>query len=99
MNLADARTIKKGDTLIHPETAVRWRPISVTDVWMNKNETIVLVRLASVDKTAWLDATGYEFPKPHSVWCKSHSEWESREVNAERHPNDIAARRTTASKR
>lgn len=82
MTLADALQLRKGDFILHKAGIVygdtgepAMRPIRVTEVWVNAKRDIVLVRLASVDAKAWLDATAYELPPEGMVWNRGDNEW------------------------
>ena len=92
MTLEDALQLRVGDVVIHRATMPEDRPVRVRGVWVNAKRTIVMVRLPSIDRTAWLDATGYGLPAREKVgcrWCEQHGEWEDGEVHAARHPKGL----------
>ena len=93
MTLDDALKLGVGDYVTHKHTAVTMRPIRITELWVNEKRTIVLVRLASVASSAWLDATGYENPPAGKKWCKTCSAWETKALHEEIHGPALAGRR------
>lgn len=102
MTLNEALVLGKGDYVCHP-AKLDYRkvsgdpvkpPMRVTEVWINVKRTIVMIRIASVDATAWLDATGYELPPSGMEYDKLDREWispaEMRKRKSERR-NGVAA--------
>lgn len=75
MTLADALDLRKGDYVTHAFTAPPDAPCRVTEVWQNAKSTIVLIRIASIAKEVWLDATGYELPPPRHEWDAATTSW------------------------
>lgn len=104
MTITDALTLRVGDYVTHhahvshrasggPRVPVRRIPIRVTEVWVNATQTIVMVRLASIASTAWLDATGYGLPPAGHAWDRLTDEWIP---SAELHPPQERPRREHA---
>lgn len=86
MTINEALTLTKGSYVCSRYTMPPLRPIRVTDIWINRLETIVRIRAASVsdDPQQWLDATGYELPPKGHKWDKIKSEWVSAAEMARR---------------
>ena len=96
MTLDEALTLRQGDYVVHKATAIAFKPIRVTDVWQNSKKTIVQVRLASVDPTAWLDATGYNLPPVGKMWDEVHCDWVTKAQYRERRKTHVSGRRPAA---
>lgn len=82
MLLNEALALQEGDTVCHsarldyrPDGAPVKTPMRVTKVWVNQKRTIVLLRIASVDSNAWLDALGYELPPDGMAYDRQEREW------------------------
>lgn len=107
MTITEALNLAIGDSVCHaakldythkgmPVKA----PMRITKIWVNAKRTIVLLRIASVDSTAWLDATGYELPPDGLTYDKWDREWvspaELKRRKAERAGRAKAAQPETA---
>lgn len=84
MTLEEALALKKGDKVTTPHSKVRHQPLRVTAVWVNDARTIVMIRIAAVDSSAWLHATGYELPPAGHEWDRSEFRWVTKEYAAEK---------------
>lgn len=79
MTLDEALGLRQGQHVIHRATAPPLRPCRITELWINSKRTLVRVRLASVDPSAWLDACSYELPPAKQLWDERFLDWVSRE--------------------
>lgn len=76
MTLDEALRLREGDYVMHKASAVPYKPIRVTEIWVNSKRSIVMIRAAAIKSSLqWLDALGYEPPPAGKRWDDKAKEW------------------------
>jgi len=89
MELTEALGLRRGDFVTHRATMIPDQPVKVADVWINRTNTIVRIRLPAIDPHQWLDAMGYSLPPKGKRWCRQckGGTWHTTKEWKELHPS------------